>query len=232
MKKRMRSYLLVTIFIFYNFLHFNSGVSEVRIKDIATIRGVTRIQVLGYSIVIGLDGTGDGRRFDITTQTMKNLLQNFDISSTDSRMAPRNAAAVMVTARISPFAKKGSFVDVIVSSMGDATSLEGGMLLLTPLMGKDKQVYAYAQGSISIGGVNIETIGGERYRKNYALVGRVPEHWEMGRNWIYCSGNPILQQLCVLHKRLTVLLEIRLLNQWMLQLFLLLSLRSIKAHRD
>jgi len=89
-------------------------------------------------------------------------------------MATRNVAWVMVTAVLSPYSKNGSSLDVVVSSIGDATSLEGGTLLLTPLQSKEGVIYAHAQGNLSIGGVNIETIGGERYRKNYALVGRVP----------------------------------------------------------
>jgi len=107
-------------------------------------------------------------------QSVRNMLQTFGITVNDNRLYTRNVAAVMVTAEITPFSKKGSQVDVVVSSMGDASSLEGGTLLMTPLIGKDNQVYAHAQGNVSIGGVNIETIGGERYRKNYALVGRVP----------------------------------------------------------
>ncbi len=150
------------------------GLAEVRIKDIASIRGVSPVQLVGYSLVVGLDGTGDGRRSLFTQQSIRNMLYQFGISVTDERMSTRNVAGVMITATLSPFAKVGGNVDVVVSSMGDASSLEGGTLLLTPLVGKDGQVYAHAQGSISIGGVNIETMGGERYRKNYALVGRVP----------------------------------------------------------
>ena len=150
------------------------GHAEVRIKDIASIRGLSQTQVVGYSLVVGLDGTGDGRHSLFTQQSIRNMLYQFGISVTDERMNTRNVAGVMVTATLSPFSKVGSSVDVVVSSMGDAKSLEGGTLLLTPLIGKDGQVYAHAQGPLSIGGVNIETIGGERYRKNYALVGRVP----------------------------------------------------------
>ena len=150
------------------------GAARVRIKDIADIRGLSSVQLVGYSLVVGLDGTGDGRRSLFTQQSIRNMLQNFGLTVDDERMTTRNVAAVMVTAVISPFSKVGSKVDVVVSSMGDASSLEGGTLLLTPLQGKDGSSYAYAQGSVSIGGVNIETIGGERFRKNYALVGRVP----------------------------------------------------------
>lgn len=155
-------------------LSIYNGYADVRVKDIADIRGLSKVQLYGYSLVVGLDGTGDGRRSLVTQQSVKNMLYRFGLSVNDDRITTRNVAAVMVTAVLSPFLKNGSSVDVTVSSMGDASSLEGGTLLLTPLQGKDNQVYAHAQGSISIGGVNIETMGGERFRKNYALVGRVP----------------------------------------------------------
>lgn len=151
-----------------------AATGAVRVKDIAEIRGLDKVQLVGYSLVVGLDGTGDGRRSLFTQQSIRNLLYRFGLSVTDERMNTRNVAAVMVTSMLSPFDKKGGTVDVVVSSMGDATSLEGGTLLLTPLMGKDNQVYAHAQGTISVGGVNIETTGGERFRKNYTMVGRVP----------------------------------------------------------
>ena len=150
---------------------FFTGRASVRVKDLADIRGLEGVQVVGYSLVVGLDGTGDGRRSLFTQQSVRNMLQRFGLSVTDSRMTTRNVAAVMVTTVLSPFVKEGSRVDVVVSSMGDATSLEGGTLLLTPLVGRDGEIYAHAQGSVSIGGINIETVGGERFRKNYALVG-------------------------------------------------------------
>ncbi len=150
------------------------AMAEVRIKDIATIRGLQKVQLVGYSLVVGLDGTGDGRRSLFTQQSIRNMLYQFGLSVTDERMSTRNVAGVMVTATLSPFSKTGSHVDVVVSSMGDASSLEGGTLLMSPMVGSNGQIYARAQGNISIGGVNIETMGGERFRKNYALVGRVP----------------------------------------------------------
>lgn len=173
MRKKRLLYSL-TIGLVLIFFIGQSLMAEVRLKDIATIRGLQKVQLVGYSLVVGLDGTGDGRRSLFTQQSIRNMLYQFGLSVTDERMSTRNVAGVMVTATLSPFAKSGSQVDVVVSSMGDASSLEGGTLLLTPLLGTDGQIYARAQGSISIGGVNIETMGGERFRKNYALVGRVP----------------------------------------------------------
>ena len=148
--------------------------AAVRIKDIVDIRGLQNTQLVGYSLVVGLDGTGDGRRALFTQQSVRNMLQRFGISVESDRMNTKNVAAVMVTADLSPFMKKGSRMDVVVSSLGDATSLEGGTLLMTPLESKEGVVYAFAQGNLSIGGTNIETVGMERFRKNYTLVGRVP----------------------------------------------------------
>lgn len=148
--------------------------ADVRIKDMAHIQGLQDIQVIGYGLVVGLDKTGDGRGASFTIQSITNMLSRMGIVVPPQSLRPKNVAAVMVTADIGPFIKKGTRVDVLVSSMGDATSLEGGTLLMTPLTGKSGQVHAYAQGPISTGGFNIETAGASRTRKNYTLVGRVP----------------------------------------------------------
>ncbi len=174
MTQKKNRYGCIIITLLCGFLFSSVLNSEVRVKDIATIRGLSSVKLVGYSLVVGLDGTGDGRRSLFTQQSLKNMLYRFGLTMNDDRMTTKNVAAVMVTATLSPFAKRGSNVDVVVSSMGDAKSLEGGTLLLTSLTGQDGLVYGNAQGSISIGGVNIETAGGERYRKNYTLVGRVP----------------------------------------------------------
>lgn len=166
--------ILCGIFVFWSVFPFLEGRAAVRIKDIADMRDLQPVQVVGYSLVVGLDGTGDGRRSLFTQQSVRNMLQRFGLSVSPEYMSTKNVAAVIVTAILSPFAKKGSRVDVVVSSIGDATSLEGGTLLLTTLSGKDGGVYAHAQGNVSVGGINIETVGFERFRKNYTLVGRVP----------------------------------------------------------
>jgi len=161
-------------FVLLMALTVQSAVGAVRIKDIATLRGVAKTQLVGYSLVVGLNGSGDGRRSLFTQQSIRNMLRNFGLTLEDQRLSTRNVAAVMVTAEMSPYIRRGGSVDVVVSSMGDATSLEGGTLLRTPLTGADGQVYGQAQGSLSVGGINIETVGGERYRRNHALVGRIP----------------------------------------------------------
>ncbi len=152
--------------------------AQSRIKDIASFRGLQSMHLIGYGLVIGLDGTGDrssgssGAIF--TVQSITNMLEKFGITVPVDRLRVRNVAAVMVTSRIEPFLHPGVRMDVTVSSLGDAKSLEGGVLLQTPLLGTDSEIYAMAQGAISIGGFNIETGEGEKIRQNYALVGRVP----------------------------------------------------------
>lgn len=148
--------------------------ASVRVKDLATVEGVREIPLVGYGLVVGLDGTGDGHNSMITVRSVRNMLLRFNIEVPQERLVVRNVAAVMVTASLPPFARAGTRIDVTVSSMGYARSLEGGTLLLTPLTDRQGTVYGVAQGAVSIGGFNVETIGGERYRKNYAVVGRVP----------------------------------------------------------
>ncbi len=151
-----------------------TGQAGVRVKDLVTVQGVQEILLVGYGLVVGLDGTGDGRNSMVTVRSVRNMLLRFNIEVPQERLAVRNVAAVMVTASLPAFARAGTRLDVTVSSMGDARSLEGGTLLLTPLTDHEGTVYGVAQGAVSIGGYSVETIGGERYRKNYAVVGRVP----------------------------------------------------------
>ena len=156
--------------------------AQQRVKDIASIKGAREYRLIGYGLVVGLDGTGDGRKSLFTTQAVTNMLMRLDITISPEQIRLKNVASVIVTAKIPPFASKGTQLDAIVSSLGDAKSLEGGVLLMTPLLGPDKNVYGVAQGPLSIGGFNIETAGGERIRKNYTLVGRLPEGVQLVRN--------------------------------------------------
>ena len=153
------------------------GVS--RIKDVTTYRNVRQVELVGYGLVIGLNGTGDravGNRGAIfTVQSIANMLEEFGLTIDSQHLRTRNAAAVMVTATTPPFSKPGVKFDVNVSSIGDATSLENGVLLMTPLQSINGEYYGLAQGPVSVGGFNVTTLGGERLRQNYALVGRVPE---------------------------------------------------------
>jgi flagellar P-ring protein FlgI len=149
--------------------------AQQRIKDISHIKGIESRQLIGYGLVVGLDGTGDGQKSQFTVQAVANMLMRLGITVTTEEIKLKNVASVIVTATVPAFAMKGSLLDVTVSSLGDAKSLEGGILLLSPLKGTDGQVYAYAQGAVSIGGFNIKSEGGEQFRKNYTLVGRVAE---------------------------------------------------------
>ncbi len=150
-----------------------------RIKDITTYRNVRQISLVGYGLVIGLNGTGDrttGNRGTVfTVQSIVNMLEEFGLTVDSDYLRTRNVAAVMVTASTPLFGKSGARFDVNVSSLGDATSLENGVLLMTPLRSAGGEYYGLAQGPVSVGGFNVTTLGGERLRQNYALVGRVPD---------------------------------------------------------
>lgn len=145
----------------------------VRLKDIAQVRGVRSNQLIGYGIVVGLEGTGDSNGALFTVQSIANMLERFGITVSPSAIKVKNVAAVMVTAELPPFARAGNTIDVVVSSIGDARSLQGGTLLQTPLRGADGNVYAVAQGPISIGGFNFGG-GGARVQRNHTTVGRIP----------------------------------------------------------
>jgi flagellar P-ring protein precursor FlgI len=146
----------------------------VRIKDVASLTGLEDIQLYGYGLVVGLGGTGDRTQTVFTEQTIANMLKNMGIELPDGHIRIRNVAAVMVTGTLAPFKRKGTKFDITVSSMGDATSLEGGTLILTPLQGPEGVVYASAQGPLATGGYDIRDRGMTHIKKNHVLVGRIP----------------------------------------------------------
>ncbi len=149
-----------------------------RIKDIASIQGVRDNQLIGYGLVVGLDGSGDQTtQTPFTVQSVTNMLTQMGVNlppSAISNVQLKNVAAVMVTATLPPFAKPGQTIDVTASSMGNAKSLSGGTLLMTPLKGPDGQVYAMAQGNLLVGGVGASS-GGASVQVNHLSVGRVPD---------------------------------------------------------
>lgn len=145
---------------------------SVRIRDISRVESVRANQLVGYGLVLGLNGTGDTQG-SFTFQSITSMLQRYGITVDQRKIRTKNAAAVMVTAEIPAFYKSGSKLDVTVSSIGDATSLQGGVLLQTPLLGADDQVYAVAQGSVSIGGFSAGG-GGTSVTKNHPTTGRIP----------------------------------------------------------
>lgn len=146
----------------------------VRVKDITRVKGVRSNQLIGYGIVVGLNGTGDGAGNEFTIRSVSNMLQKFGVDVEPENMSLDNVAAVMATADLPPFSQSGDRIDVTLSSLGNAETLQGGTLLMTPLQGPSgNQVYAVAQGSVSIGGFNAGG-GGNEVRQNHPTVGRVP----------------------------------------------------------
>jgi flagellar P-ring protein FlgI len=150
-----------------------AAVPTVRVRDIARVQSVRPNQLVGYGLVVGLNGTGDTAQSPFTVQSVVAMLQRFGVTVDTRRLKSKNVAAVMLTAEIPAFARSGSKLDVTVSSLGDASSLQGGTLLQTPLLGADEQVYAAAQGSVSIGGFSAGG-NGSGVTKNHPTVGRVP----------------------------------------------------------
>jgi flagellar P-ring protein precursor FlgI len=150
-----------------------------RIKDVATIEGIRDNQLVGYGLVVGLRGTGDSSQTVFPAQTLISVLERMGItvpqtgSNSASNMQVKNMAAVFVVATLPPFSRPGYKVDITVSSAGDARSLEGGILLMTPLYGPDGQIYAQAQGSLVLGGY-MASGGGNTKLSNHPTTGRVP----------------------------------------------------------
>jgi flagellar P-ring protein precursor FlgI len=145
-----------------------------RIKDLAHIRGVRSNQLFGYGLVVGLNRTGDSQQVRFAAQTVASLLARLNVRISPQGLLLRNIATVMVTAELPAFLKNGNRVDVIVSSMGDAKSLSGGTLIATALRGHDGQIYAMAQGPLSVGGYSISGGGGNVKIQNHPTVARVP----------------------------------------------------------
>ena len=151
------------------------GVAAERIKDLATIQGVRGNPLIGYGLVVGLDGSGDQTtQTPFTVQSVLNMLTQMGVNlPPGTNLQLKNVAAVVVTASLPPFAKPGQAIDITVSSMGNAKSLRGGTLLMTPLKGADGQVYALSQGNVLVGGVGAEG-GGSKVTVNHLSVGRIP----------------------------------------------------------
>jgi flagellar P-ring protein precursor FlgI len=158
-------FLLATFFL-------TEQANGVRIKDIAEIKGVRDNQLVGYGLVVGLDGTGDGNRAKFTTQSLAIMLDKMGVSVNEKEIKVENVAAVMVTAQLPPFAKAGARIDALVSSIGDADNLQGGTLLLTSLKAANGDVYAIAQGPVNTGGFSAGGAGGS-VQKNFPTVGRI-----------------------------------------------------------
>lgn len=147
-----------------------------RIKDIADVEGIRGNQLSGYGVVVGLEGTGDGQQSLFTIQSILSMLRRrgVQISVDPKQIRVKNAAAVMVTATLPPFARSGNRIDIQISSIGDSKSLRGGTLILTPLIGPDQQVYAVAQGAVSLGGGYAAAAAGASTVSGHPTVGTIP----------------------------------------------------------
>lgn len=163
---RILKFIIVIFFLSYS---FNGWCA--RLKDLSRIQEEKPVTLIGYGIVVGLGGTGDSSRNKMTVQSLKNTLSNFGLALDEKDIISRNVAAVMVTSKISAFAEKGDQFDIVVSSIGDARSLAGGTLVMTPLYGADERIYAFAQGQLTVGGYEVEQ-DANSYRKNHQTVGK------------------------------------------------------------
>lgn len=150
-----------------------SGASAVRLKEISSIQGIRDNPLVGYGLVVGLQGTGDQSNTQFTVQSLTNMLRRMGIQVPPDAVKVKNVAAVMVTAHLPPFARIGQTIDGLVSSVGDAKSLQGGTLLLTQLRGPDGEVYAVCQGPVSVGGFTFGGNSGGRIQQNHPTVGTV-----------------------------------------------------------
>ncbi len=149
------------------------GLAAARLKDLAALEGVRDNQLIGYGLVVGLAGTGDKRQTVFSAQSLTNMLERMGVSVPPAAILVRNTAAVMVTATLPAFSEPGTRIDVMAAALGDASNLQGGMLLLTPLRAADGQVYAAAQGSVVTGGF-VAGRGGNTQTLNHPTAGRVP----------------------------------------------------------
>ena len=165
---------LISLLLFCGlFQSFISPAQADRIKDLTSLAGIRSNQLVGYGIVVGLAGSGDGNT-GITLQSMQSLVARFGITSTLDGFNGDNAAAVMLTAELPPFSKPGQTIDVTVSTIGGSESLKGGTLLMSPLLGSDGETYAIAQGNVVVGGLGVEGADDSSLTVNIPTVGRIP----------------------------------------------------------
>jgi flagellar P-ring protein precursor FlgI len=193
--KRFICFALASIFI----LLFSMTSYAERIKDITTIDGIRSNPLVGYGLVVGLDGTGDNTASaPFTRESFLNMIKQFGIAIPEgARLQLKNVAAVAVHAELPAFAKPGQRLDITVSSIADAKSLRGGTLLMTPLKGVDGNIYALAQGNLVVGGLGVGGADGSRLTINIPSVGRIPDGASVERSvpTAFASGQPIIFNL-------------------------------------
>ncbi len=156
------------------FLPAQETTTHLPIRDLASIEGVRENPLIGYGMVVGLAGTGDRQQTMFSVQTLANILQKMGVQIPVASVSVKNVAAVFVTASLPAFARPGTHIDVTVSSIGDAKTLEGGTLLLAPLYAADGQVYAEAQGAVTLGGYTAGKSGANSKQVNHPTAGRIP----------------------------------------------------------
>ena len=161
--------ILLTVFV----ISFGNLAKADRLKDLTSIAGVRSNQLVGYGIVVGLTGTGDGNAV-LTQQAMQSMISQFGVVTQAANINGKNAASVIVTAELPPFSKPGQKLDIVVSTAGQAKSLRGGTLLMTPLLGADGETYAVAQGNLMVGGLGVAGGDGSSLTVNVPTVGRIP----------------------------------------------------------
>jgi len=166
----------IAYFVFFLMVLITSNAQAERIKDLASIQGVRGNQLIGYGLVVGLDGTGDQTvQTPFTVQSIISMMQQMGVSlPPGTTLQLKNVASVMITSSLPPFAQPGQTLDITVSSIGNAKSLRGGTLLMTPLKGADGQIYAIAQGNLVVGGVGAAANGSEK-QINHLSVGRISD---------------------------------------------------------
>ncbi len=172
--KNSANKILTAILFFCFFFLYSSNANADRLKDLTSISGVRSNPLVGYGIVVGLAGSGDGNS-GLLLQSMQAMVSQFGLVTNAAGLSGKNAAAVMVTAELPAFTKPGQAIDITVSTLGTAKSLRGGTLLMTPMKGADGETYAIAQGNLVVGGLGVEGGDGSSIIVNIPTVGRIPK---------------------------------------------------------
>lgn len=179
--KKTVGHITTIVAAFLMLLVFVPSARGARIKDVANVQGASSVQIIGYGLVTGLQNTGDNQMTSFTVQSVSNMLKRFGLTVPTTNPRIRNVAAVMVTAAVPTFSKSGQKIDIIVSSIGDASSLQGGVLLMTPVSTSDGSIVGLAQGAVSVGGYDVSSLG-SRVGKNTVTSGRVPSGLILDKN--------------------------------------------------